>query len=334
MNITAKQIAEMVNVSKQAVYSVLSNKPKCLVSPEKKEKILFLAKAYHYKPNTAAVSLNGKSTFQVGAVVDSFASIEGRIASYLASKLEIENYTLKVAKITSIKQGYEMIHNFISSGADAVVFSGRRFPDINYGDYRVPLLGIDREFGFDYYGGSKKITDHLIKEHGYTKILHIASEAGPYPKYLGYCDAMKDAGLKALPVLHTIMNPDFNDSLKKYLDQGVNAFVTSGDNTAALLIYYLRTLGLKVPEDAAVTGFDHFCSFPEITTVSFNIDETARTGCRMLLEKIRSKNLAPVAPQFTVPELKPAASCGCPPVIFDHIAEFYSEDGLISRLQP
>lgn len=331
MNITAKQIAEMVNVSKQAVYSVLSNKPKCLVSPEKKEKILFLAKAYHYKPNAAAVSLNGKSTWQVGAVIDSFSGVEGHIVSLLASKLEMENYTLKVAKITGIKQGVEMIHNFISSGADAVVFSGRKLDGINYEDFRVPLLAVNREFGTDYFTGCRMMTEHLIKHHGHKKILHVASEAGPFPKYLGYCEAMNEAGLKSLPVLHTIMNPKFSESLKKYLDQGVTAVVTSGDDTAALLIYYLRSIGFRVPEDVAVTGFESFGSYPEISSLTDPVDKVAATGCRMLLQKIREKIYAPLAPQLIVPELKTAGSCGCAPVVFDRIAEFYSESGLISR---
>jgi len=331
MNITAKQIAEMVKVSKQAVYSVLSNKPKCLVSAEKKERILFLAKAYHYKQNTAAVSLNGKSTFQIGAVIDSFTETEGRIISRLASKLEIENYSLRASKITNITQGKEMIQKYISSGADAVIFSGRRLTDIHYEDYDVPLLSLNGEFGIDHFTGFRQVTEHLIRVHGHRKILHVASEAGPFPKYLGYCEAMKAAGLKPLPVLHTIMNPKFSDKLKRYLDRGVTAFVVSGDDKASRLIYYLRSIGIRVPEDVAVTGFDGFGDYPEIASVVNPVAEVAATGCRMLLKKIRDKILHPVEPRLIVPEFHPSASCGCPPVRFDNIGEFYSENGLISK---
>ena len=333
MNITAKQIAEMLNISKQAVYSVLSNKPKCLVSPEKKEKILFLAKAYHYKQNTAAVSLNGKSTFQVGAVIDSFGSIEGKIISHMASKLEVENYTLKVAKISSINQGVEVIQNFISSGADAVIYSSRRLPEINYENYRVPLLGIDKEFGTDYFEGSKKVTEHLIKQHGHKKILHVASEAGPFPKHMGYCEAMKSAGLKVLPVLPTIMNDQFSIQLKKHLADGVTAIVTTGDDTASLLIYFLRSLGIRVPEDVAVTGFDGFGNYPEIASVVDPAEKVAAAGCKILLDKIRNKIMHPIEPDLIIPEFQPAASCGCPPLQLDTIAQFYSEDTLISKLK-
>ena len=331
MNITAKQIAEMLQISKQAVYSVLSNKPKCLVSPEKKEKILFLAKAYHYKPNKAALSLKGKSTFQIGAVIDSFNSNEGRILTRLASKLEVENYSLKAAKISSIAQGMEMIQNFISSGADAVIFSARRLKEVRYEDYDVPLLALDGEFGTDYYAGSRLVTEHLIREHGHRKILHVASEPGPFPKYLGYCDAMKEAGLKPLPVLHTIMNDRFKTQLKKYLDRGVTAFVTTGDAMASPLIHYLRSLGVRVPEDAAVTGFDGFGNYPEIASAVAPLDEVAALGCKMLLEKIKGKIRQRFEPRLIAPEFQPSASCGCPPMRFDSIAHFYSEDGLISK---
>ena len=327
MNITAKQIAEMLQISKQAVYSVLSNKPKCLVSPEKKEKILFLAKAYHYKPNKAALSLKGKSTFQIGAVIDSFSGVDGRILNRLASKLEIENYTLKVSKISSIAQGMEMIHNYISSGADAVIFSGFRLTDVHYEDYDAPLLSLGGEFETDYYAGSRKVTEHLIREHGHRKILYVASEPGPYPKYLGYCDAMKAAGLKPLPVLHTIMNDRFKSQLKKFLDGGVTALVAAGDDTASVLIYFLRSLGVRVPEDVAVTGFDCFGNYPEIASVVNPVEDVASLGFEMVLEKIQGKILHKLETRLVIPEFQPSLSCGCPCRRVDSIAKYYSESG-------
>lgn len=331
MNITAKQIAEMVHVSKQAVYSVLGNKTPCLVSAEKKEKILFLAKAYHYKRSTAALCLKGKSTRQIGAVIDSFCGREALIVSLLASKLEIEGYSLKVSKITTVNQGEEMIQNYISSGADAVIFSGRRLTDIHYEDHEVPLLALDGEFGTDFFSGSRKAAEHLIWKHGHRKILHVASEPVAAPKYLGYCKAMEEAGLKALPILHTIMNEKFNEQLKLYLDSGVTAFVTTGDDTASLLIYYLRTQGIKVPEDVAVTGFDGFASFPEIASVVDPVEKVAKLGCKMLLKKIRGKILQPLDFVKIEPGFQPSFSCGCPPRKLNSIAKFYSENGLVSK---
>jgi len=331
MNITAKQIAEMLHISKQAVYSVLSNKTPCLVSAEKKEKILFLAKAYHYKRSTAALCLKGKSTRQIGAVIDSFYGREALIASLLAAKLEIEGYSLKASKITTIDQGKEMIQNYISSGADAVIFSGRRLNDIHYEDYEVPLLALDGEFGTDFFSGSRKATEHLIRKHGHKKILHVASEPELSPKYQGYCRAMEEAGLKALPVLHTVMNEKFNEQLKQYLDGGVTAIVTTGDNTASLLIYYLRTQGIKVPEDVAVTGFDGFTSIPEIASVVDPVEKVAKLGCRMLLKKIRGKILQPLDFVQIEPGFQPSLSCGCPPRKLSSIAKFYSENGFVSK---
>ena len=63
-NITwsCKQIAKMVGLSRQATASVLNDAPVCLVSPEKKARILELARELHYVRNNAARTLaRGKS---------------------------------------------------------------------------------------------------------------------------------------------------------------------------------------------------------------------------------------------------------------------------------
>ncbi|MBQ6472537.1 MAG: LacI family DNA-binding transcriptional regulator [Victivallales bacterium] len=326
-----KQIAEMVDVSKQAVYSVLSNKPRCLVSAEKKEKILFLARAYHYKQNIAAVSLNGKSTLQIGAVIDNFTNTEGRILTHLSRKLAIENFSLQASAMTSVLQGMEMVQRYISSGADAVVFSGRRLKNLHYAEYGKPLLAIDEEFGTDYSAGCRQVTEHLIHCHGHRKILHVASEKGAFPKYLGYREAMKKAGLTPLPVLHTILNSEFSNELKRYLDKGVTAFVVSGDDKASRLIYLLRSIGVRVPEDAAVVGFDGFGDYPEIASVVDPVEQVAALGCQMLLEKIRGNVLQALKPRMVEPSFQPSASCGCPPIRFDNIGEYYSDNGLILK---
>ncbi|MBR2373355.1 MAG: LacI family DNA-binding transcriptional regulator, partial [Lentisphaeria bacterium] len=60
--VTCRQIAEMVGVSRQAAASVLNDAPVCLVSPEKKKKILQLARELHYVRSNAARTLaRGKS---------------------------------------------------------------------------------------------------------------------------------------------------------------------------------------------------------------------------------------------------------------------------------
>ena len=62
MAISCKQIAEMAGVSRQAAASVLNGAARCLVSKEKKELILKLAKEFNYVHNNAARTLvKGKS---------------------------------------------------------------------------------------------------------------------------------------------------------------------------------------------------------------------------------------------------------------------------------
>lgn len=325
MAITCKEIAAQVGVSRQAVYSVLGNKSVCHVSADKREQILYLAKAYHYKPNHAAVRLNGKPTRTIGVIMDGLTNVGGLRLMRLSTRLYLEGYTLQSVLFSGTAQACDAIGNFIATGVDAVVFPYVVLEHISPEDISIPAVILGREIEVDYALGTELTTRHLIEVHGHSKILMLITEMlyGAVSKYRGYQQALEKAGLEVFPAIETIGNQHFESQLLKYLEQGVTAIVTGGDVFAAQLIDFLRARGIRVPEDVAVTGFDGIGTHPELTSAIDPLSETAAATAELVLEKIRGNVLNTVPSRMIRPGLHLGSSCGCPPVKKPHFAYSY-----------
>ena len=331
MAITAKEIAKQLGISRQAVYSVLSNKEVCHVSPDKREKILFLARAYHYRPNTAALQLNGKQTHRIGVVVDSYHGINSVLLTRLAFRLAADNYQLHAVTFTGLQQGLDAIAGLVNSGVDGIIYHKRYVP-AEHDEIGIPAVAIADELMNDYFTGAKDAVKHLIEVHGHRKILYLSVE-GPNPKftvgkYKGYCEGMRLAGLDPLPQFHTLENTGFEKQLNKYLKSGVTAVFCTGVSAASHLIYQFRLRGIRVPEDVAVVGFFSGMSYPGIATVMTDQNLLAERAAEMILEKIRNgERTRRTEAEWIAPWFQPDLSCGCPGRLVSNFAFHYSLDG-------
>ena len=75
------------------------------------------------------------------------------------------------------------------------------------------------------------------------------------------------------------------------------AFFCTSDQAAVQLMQALSRLGLRVPEDVSVVGFDDLplatMVQPALTTLSQDISQKAHLVVEMLLRHIRQRGLAP-----------------------------------------
>ncbi|MDC7236796.1 MAG: LacI family DNA-binding transcriptional regulator [Sphaerochaetaceae bacterium] len=72
------------------------------------------------------------------------------------------------------------------------------------------------------------------------------------------------------------------------------AFICINDRTAFALMQEIDALGLRIPEDISVIGFDNVKDkeifSPSLTTVNVYKGELGRVACSLLLQKIKNKN--------------------------------------------
>ncbi|MGB9620639.1 MAG: substrate-binding domain-containing protein, partial [Armatimonadota bacterium] len=145
-------------------------------------------------------------------------------------------------------------------------------------------------------------------------------------RYRGYLDAMRDAGVPAEAcdrwVLHEQMHEDATRSVAQLLIDWMEqidrptALIALEDNRAALTISIAQELGIRVPEDLEVVGFDDLpigrIIRPHITTTRPDFARVGEVAVEILLQHIRKELDRPVTYMLPVP-IKPreAVSLDC-----------------------
>jgi transcriptional regulator, gntR family with lacI sensor len=111
-------------------------------------------------------------------------------------------------------------------------------------------------------------------------------------RYFGYCKALKESGL---PIRQEfVKNGDFYNLLrepalpilKELLEAGVTAMCCINDYVAVFIVKCLEALGVKVPEEVSVIGFDNVDVgiFAGLTTVRQNMEYMGECAARYIVE--------------------------------------------------
>ncbi|WP_081956270.1 substrate-binding domain-containing protein [Jejuia pallidilutea] len=157
---------------------------------------------------------------------------------------------------------------------------------------------------FDDYNLSYSLTKQII-ERGYEKLMYIN---GPkeinisYNRLRGFKDALKDFNIKTPEnwILHAGF--DKNSSKEKFLEFLKNnsnlpqAVMCVNDSTAIGVYNACKKIGVKIPEDIAVTGFGHVkvssLLNPPLTTVKLDLKKACEVAVEKLINLIDSNNTA------------------------------------------
>jgi LacI family repressor for deo operon, udp, cdd, tsx, nupC, and nupG len=119
----------------------------------------------------------------------------------------------------------------------------------------------------------------------------------------GYLEALRNAGLKPCDKwMVQIPDIDFGIALSAAASQlggstPPDAYVASSDVLAAAVIRAAKQVGMRVPEDVMVVGFDNVdisrATSPTITTVSLPKFQLGYTACELLIDKINNPAIPP-----------------------------------------
>ncbi len=306
-----KDIAQEAGVSMMTVSRVMNGNKK-EVSPKTAERILEIAARMGYVPNSSARSLASRSSRLIAAVLTDYGdarnplcdSYNGCFFGEIARLVQREGYDLMIHYVKDYKDISYSLKTWNVAGA---VFLGMFDDNIReiQENNSIPLIFTDSyssvrriiNVGIDDYEGGRLAAGHFL-ENGHTNLAFIGPKAlgnGLIMHRLqGFCSCLRDAGV-SLPQEHIL--PSGGEELTPLLEKltsgpnPVTGIFTTSDTCALDLYYSASCLGLRVPEDLSIIGFDDLPhssrSLPPLTTVRQDILRKAEVACELLMKHIR-----------------------------------------------
>lgn len=159
----------------------------------------------------------------------------------------------------------------------------------------INIVCIDRQMGtqpVNYVGTNNHDAEYFLVQHlidlGHKRIGFLFNEpqiSAEMERYRGYCDAMQNYDLAEfiMPVTKISRMEDWREDVEK---GKYTAILCVNDNTASVLIKSLRDMGIGVPTDISVAGFDDADFYryhkPGLTTVRQNFFSIGYESARIL----------------------------------------------------
>ncbi|TFC52084.1 LacI family transcriptional regulator [Cryobacterium sp. TmT2-59] len=291
--VTIAVVAKQAGVSKGLVSFALNDRPG--VAAETRARILQVATELGWKPSLRARSLSTQRSFALGFVIarnpDVLAS-DPFFTSFIAgveSILTDQGRTLVLSVVPDEAREVKTYRSLVADGrVDGVFLS-----DLRHNDPRIPLLSelglpavtLGRPDGdspfpavsVDDSPGITASVAHLVTL-GHRRIAHVAGNSALLHgsrRREAFAAALRDAGLPEGQTVETDFSmADGSDATRRLLtqDRPPTAIVFANDPMAIAGLGVAHELGIRVPEDLSITGYDDIdfsrYVYPPLTTVS------------------------------------------------------------------
>jgi LacI family transcriptional regulator len=265
-----------------------------------------------YQPNEAARSLAGARQIHIAML---YAQPSAFIAEFLFGGLEQvkrHNAQFIIEKCGDSAKARAEIERIIAGGADGLLVAPPLADSALVLDFlevsEIPAVVVSSSrvrdsvsaVGVDAYKAAREMTAHLISL-GHRRIGHIAGHpehATSELRLAGYRDALREAALPredqlVAQGLYTYRSG--LDAAEKLLGLGdrPTAIFSSNDEMAAATAAAAHRLGLDVPADLSICGYDDTplakLLWPQLTTIHVPIAELSRAAADLLVKAIRAR---------------------------------------------
>lgn len=305
---TIYQVAERAGVSLSTVSRVLNGKAS--VNKVLKERVEKAVKELNYRPNSVARSLANNRTDSVGVLVPELnAPFFGDLMQAVESTLRAaDKHVIISVGRNCLETEKDAVEFLISRNCDALIMHAEALSDeylLELNQSKLPVALVNRQVeglpeactSLDNEKGGYLATRHLL-ELGHKDIAYISGPTDKCDASLrleGHKRALSEAGLPINPQL--IFNGDYSEEDGKIgllelmaRDVPFTALVCANDWMASGAISCARDLGMSLPQDLSVVGFDDVVFahhvFPRLTTVSNPIAEMAEMSAKYILNKV------------------------------------------------
>ncbi len=314
---TIKDIAKKAGVSVSTVSRAINNTDD--INKETKKRIKEIIKELNYNPNPAAKALVGRSSNYIAIIVPNIHhSVISKMVQGIMTKLEEEKIDVLLLDYNERREKEEHYCSIIDQKMiDGLIMitSIAKSEDIVAISKKIPTVLIERMIDsndvdsvfIDEESGMYQLLKHL-KNNGHSKIGFINGARGTTSAEIRmktYLSTMKKLDLIYYEdcVLYTNWSLlGGKEAFIKLMNSKCEctALVCASDQLAMGAIGAAYKLGISVPKDISILGFDNFddglISIPPLTTLDFPAFKMGEAAAECILERIKdgrieSKNI-------------------------------------------
>jgi LacI family transcriptional regulator/LacI family repressor for deo operon, udp, cdd, tsx, nupC, and nupG len=279
--VSIQDIATAAGVSHSTVSRALHNSS--LIRPNVRQRIQQLAQEMGYTPNAVAQSLKGKRTNTIGLVVTSIADpFVGRVVRGVESVAQAANVSVFLSvSYNDPEREIDVIQVFHRRRVDGIISATAQIRGQNVqqlAQINLPTVMINQQaesgegafhaVDADDYGGACQAVKHLVSlGHRAIGYIGVSNRVNSNRRRLtGYRAALATAGIMAnddwvrtAPPTQRFHTDDVvagQTLLPELLALGITAVFCYNDLVAVGALLACRELGLAVPEQLSVVGYD------------------------------------------------------------------------------
>lgn len=309
--VTRADVAKRAGVSETIVSYVVNNNR--YVDKEKRARVEEVIAELNYRPNNVARALQGKPSNQLIFIAD---QITNEYFSRIVS--EMDKYAYDKGYLISLcanRNTEEFVSQVISRQYDGIIISSSSFPEEyvkRFVDANIPTIlfmnrryyNVPKQVGIinsGLYSGSRDCVRHLV-ECGRKNLLYLdrisskgAKSTMDDLRLSGFVHQMQKSGLDCSEehiIAGCYSEEEVEAEIIQRIEGGlrVDGIFGRNDMLAYVAINAIRKLGLKVPEDISVIGFDNssFSRFgnPRLTTMEMQREQISQATIEMLQNMI------------------------------------------------
>jgi LacI family transcriptional regulator len=306
--ITIGDVAAEAGVSVATVSKVINDR--WGVAANTSARVRAVIEEMGYQSSLVAQSLRSRSTNVIGVLVTDVEPFSAELLKGVARAVRGSGYELIV--FSGCGRGEDQVgweRRYLSrvSGtlADGTILVTPSSVDVTYG---TPVVAVDHNVASsdlptvdsDNLNGAVRATEHLIAL-GHRRIGFLAGRPDLESAQLrerGYRLALQEAGIPYDATLVRIGGYDAESAREPArellsLSERPSAIFAANDVSAIETISVARSLGLEIPDDVSVVGFDNvpesaLCE-PPLTTIDQSIQQMGYDAVKLLIELIADR---------------------------------------------
>lgn len=318
MSVTINDVARLSGVSKRTVSRVINRSP--AVGEATRGKVLKVIAELNFSPDKQARGLASSRSYLLGLIYDNSRSLSNVLVQQGALSVCSElGYELVVHPCKSDEDNFieECVNSIARSKLDGVIILppisenkklAAALREANCPYVRIASVDFDDKENIvvsDEREAMKEMADHFV-DLGHTDIAFIS---GPL-KFRSSIERM-EGFLFELSVFNiNIPDSHIREGSNNYesgmacahkllsLKKRPTAILANNDEMAVAVIRVAHDLGIKIPEELSVAGFDDnvYASriIPSLTTIKRPIDNMASLAAQKLISQVQSEYSQPI----------------------------------------